>query len=109
MLDINDFKKIELRVGTILEVNDFPEAQSPAYKLKIDFGGFGIRQSSAKITEHYQPQDLINRQIVAGVNFPVKKIANFNSEVLVLGVDGNERGIILLDVDRPIQNGTKIS
>ena len=109
MVNIDNFKKIELRIGTIIEVNEFPEARNPTYQLKIDFGGFGIRQSSAKVIDHYSKEDLIDRQIVAVVNFPTKKVANFNSEVLVLGTDGNDKGIILLDVDKPIQNGVKIS
>ncbi|HJL73901.1 MAG TPA: tRNA-binding protein [Candidatus Marinimicrobia bacterium] len=109
MVNIDNFKKIELRIGTIIEVNEFPEARNPTYQLKIDFGGFGIRQSSAKVTDHYSKEDLLDRQIVAVVNFPTKKVANFNSEVLVLGTDGNDKGIILLDVDKPIQNGVKIS
>ena len=109
MISIDDFKKIELRVGTIVTVDEFPEAKKPAYKLKIDFGGFGIKQSSAQVTDNYLPADLLNRQVVAVVNFPPKKIASLISEALVLGTDGNENGIILLDLDKPIQNGVKIS
>ena len=104
MISIKDFKKIEFRVGTIVTVDEFPEAKKPAYKLKIDFGGFGIKQSSAQVTDNYLPADLLNRQVVAVVNFPPKKIASLTSEVLVLGADGNENGIILLDLDKPIQN-----
>jgi len=109
MISIDDFKKIEFRVGTIVTVDEFPEAKKPAYKLKIDFGGFGIKQSSAQVTDNYLPADLLYRQVVAVVNFPPKKIASLTSEVLVLGADGNENGIILLDLDKPIQNGVKIS
>ena len=109
MISIDDFKKIEFRVGTIVTVDEFPEAKKPAFKLKIDFGGFGIKQSSAQVTDNYLPADLLNRQVVAVVNFPPKKIASLTSEVLVLGADGNENGIILLDLDKPIQNGVKIS
>lgn len=109
MIDLEKFKNVELRVGTIAEAESFPEAKASAYKLKIDFGGFGIKQSSAKITDHYTKNDLIGRQIIAVVNFPVKKVANYNSDVLVLGADGKEGGIILLELDRPIQNGVKIS
>lgn len=109
MININDFKKVDLRVGTIVAVDEFPEVEKPAYKLKIDFGGFGNKQSSAQITDHYSPKELLNRQVVAVVNFPPKKIASFNSEVLVLGADGNDGGIVLLELDKPIQNGTKIS
>ena len=109
MISIEDFNTIEFRVGTIVTVDEFPEAKKPAYKLKIDFGGFGIKQSSAQVTDNYLPADLLNRQVVAVVNFPPKKIASLTSEVLVLGADGNENGIILLDLDKPIQNGVKIS
>ena len=109
MISIDDFKKIEFRVGTIVTVDEFPEAKKPSYKLKIDFGGFGIKQSSAQVTDNYLPADLLNRQVVAVVNFPPKKIGSLTSEVLVLGVDGNENGIILLDLDKSIQNGVKIS
>ena len=109
MISIDDFKKIEFRVGTIVTVDEFPEAKKPAYKLEIDFGGFGIKQSSAQVTDNYLPADLLNRQVVAVVNFPPKKIASLTSEALVLGTDGNENGIILLDLDKPIQNGVKIS
>lgn len=109
MINITDFKKVELRVGTIVEVSDFKEAHDAAFQLKIDFGGFGMRQSSAKITDYYTKEVLLNRQIIAVVNFPIKNIASFNSEVLVLGVDGKEKGIVLLDLDKPMQNGAKIS
>ena len=109
MININDFKKVQLRVGTIVAVDEFPEAEKPAYKLKIDFGGYGIKQTSAKITDHYSPKELLNRQVVAVVNFPPKKIASFSSEVLILGAEGQESGIVLLELDTPIQNGAKIS
>jgi len=74
MININDFKKVELRVGTIISVDEFSEAEKPAFKLKIDFGGFGIKQSSAQVTEHYSSDDLLKEQVVAIVNFPPKKI-----------------------------------
>ncbi len=109
MININDFKKVELRVGTIVAVDEFPETEKPAYKLTIDFGRFGNKQSSAQVTDHYSPKELLNRQVVAVVNFPPKKIASYTSEVLVLGAEGLERGIILLELDTPIQNGAKIS
>ena len=109
MISIDDYNKIELRVGTIVTVDEFPEAKKPAYKLKIDFGGFGIKQSSAQVTDNYLPADLLNRQVVAVVSFPPKKISSLISEVLVLGADGNKNGIILLDLDKPILNGVKIS
>ena len=109
MININDFKKVELRVGTIISVDEFSEAEKPAFKLKIDFGGFGIKQSSAQVTEHYSSDDLLKEQVVAIVNFPPKKITSYTSEVLILGVDGHKGGIMLLILDKPIQNGAKIS
>ena len=82
----NDSEKIDIRVGTMVKVDDFPEAKKPAYKLWIDFGKFGIKKSSAQITKLYKKEDLLNKQIVAVTNFPPKQIANFMSECLVLGV-----------------------
>ncbi|TWW01717.1 tRNA-binding protein [Chitinophaga pinensis] len=104
-----DFEKIEIRVGTIIEVADFPRAKHPAYQLTIDFGpGLGIKRSSAQITTLYQQEELIGKQIVAVVNFPVKQIANFFSECLVLGVYGNDKEVILLQPDKTVANGLKI-
>ncbi|WP_431216760.1 tRNA-binding protein [Puia sp. P3] len=85
-IEWQDFEKIDIRVGTILEVSDFPKAKKPAYILTIDFGDLGIRKSSAQITHFYEKQELIGRQVMAVVNFPPKQIANFFSECLVLGV-----------------------
>ena len=105
----SDFEKIDLRVGTILEVRDFPEARNPAYQLHIDFGGeIGILKSSAQITKRYSKEDLLNRQIVAIVNFPKKQIADFMSECLVLGSVGEENDIVLLTSDIPVENGLRI-
>ncbi|MCX8020305.1 MAG: tRNA-binding protein [Chitinophagaceae bacterium] len=105
----DDFMKIDIRTGTILEVSDFPEARKPAYRLKIDFGPeIGVRTSSAQITHHYSPQDLINRQIVAVVNFPPKNIAGFMSECLVLGVYDAQNHVILLQPERKTENGRKV-
>lgn len=104
-----DFEKVEMRVGTILEVNDFPEARKPAYQLTIDFGSaIGIRKTSAQITKRYLKKDLLNRQIVAVVNFPKKQIGNFMSECLVLGAVGEEGDVILLAPDFKIENGLRI-
>nr|WP_315183597.1 tRNA-binding protein [uncultured Flavobacterium sp.] len=104
-----EFEKVEMRVGTILEVNDFPEARKPAYQLIIDFGTeIGIRKSSAQITMHYQKEDLVNRQIVAVVNFPKKQIGKFWSECLVLGAVGEAGDVILLSPDFKIENGLRI-
>ena len=104
-----EFEKVEMRVGTVLEVNDFPEARKPAYQLTIDFGAeIGIRKTSAQITKRYQKEDLIQRQIVAVVNFPKKQIGKFMSECLVLGAVGVEGDVILLAPDFKIENGLRI-
>jgi tRNA-binding protein len=104
-----EFEKVEMRVGTILEVNDFTEARKPAYQLIIDFGAeIGIRKSSAQITMRYQKEDLVNRQIVAVVNFPKKQIGKFRSECLVLGAVGEAGDVILLSPDFKIENGLRI-
>ena len=104
-----DFEKIEIRVGTIIAVADFPKAKNPSYQLTIDFGPeLGLRRSSAQITTLYQQEELIGKQIVAVVNFPVKQIANFFSECLVLGVYGNDKEVILLQPDKTVANGLKI-
>lgn len=104
-----EFERVEMRVGTILEVNDFPEARKPAYQLTIDFGSeIGIRKTSAQITKRYQKEDLLNRQIVAVINFPKKQIGKFMSECLVLGAVGIEGDVILLAPDFKIENGLRI-
>jgi len=106
----NEFERTDMRVGTIIEVNDFPEARKPAYQLTIDFGAeIGIRKSSAQITKRYKKEDLVNRQIVAVVNFPRKQIGKFMSECLVLGAVGEEGDVILLAPDFKIENGLRIS
>ena len=105
----NEFERTDMRVGTIIEVNDFPEARKPAYQLTIDFGSeIGIRKSSAQITKRYQKEDLVNRQIVAVVNFHKKQIGKFMSECLVLGAVGEEGDVILLAPDFKIENGLRI-
>ena len=104
-----EFEKVEMRVGTILEVNDFPEARKPAYQLTIDFGvEIGLLKTSAQITKRYQKEDLLQRQIVAVVNFPKKQIGKFMSECLVLGAVGAEGDVILLAPDFKIENGLRI-
>ena len=105
----DDFVKIDIRAGTIVEVNDFPQARKPAYRLSIDFGDIlGIKQASAQITGHYKKEDLLNRQVIAVVNFPPKHIANFTSECLVLGVYDENNAVILLQPERPVKNGQSI-
>ena len=105
----NDFEKIDIRVGTIVEVNDFPKARKPAYKLVIDFGKeLGLKRSSAQITTIYSKDELTNRQVIAVVNFPAKQIADFTSECLVLGVYDENKNVILLQPGKLVTNGMKI-
>ena len=105
----NDFNKIDLRVGTVIKVNDFPEARNPAYQLTIDFGSeIGIRKSSAQIIKRYTKENLIGRQIIAVVNFSKKQIGKFMSECLVLGAVGEEGDVVLLAPDFVVENGLRI-
>ena len=107
-ITFQDFTKVDLRVGTITDIEDFPEARNPAYKLTIDFGELGIKKSSAQITTLYDRSDLLNRQIVAVVNFPKKQIGPFMSECLVLGaVEGND--VILLNPESQVKNGSQVN
>jgi tRNA-binding protein len=97
MITWDDFEKIDMRAGTIIEVDDFPKARKPAYKLTIDFGtALGLKRSSAQVTAHYNKEDLLNRKVIAVVNFPPKQIADFISECLVLGVYDENKDVILL-------------
>jgi tRNA-binding protein len=107
-IEWQDFGKIDLRAGTILEVNDFPQAKKPAFQLTIDFGDAGIRKSSAQISDFYDKQELIGKQVIAVLNFPPKQIANFFSECLVLGVYTDKKEVVLLTPDKPVGNGWKI-
>jgi len=103
------FEKTDMRIGTIVSTNDFPDARKPAYQLRIDFGPeIGILKSSAQITKRYRKEDLLNRQIVAVVNFPKKQIGKFMSECLVLGAVGNEGDVVLLNPDFKVENGLRI-
>ena len=109
MITWEEFEKVEMRVGTIIAAEDFPEARKPAYKLTIDFGEvIGIRKSSAQITKRYGKKELVGRQIVAVVNFPKKQIGKFMSECLVLGVVGQEGDVVLLAPDFKTENGLRI-
>ncbi|QRM89812.1 tRNA-binding protein [Lacinutrix sp. WUR7] len=107
-ITFDDFTKVDLRVGTIIEVNDFPEARNPAYQLTIDFGDLGIKKCSAQITTLYQKDDLLNRQIVAVVNFKKKQIGKFMSECLVLGAVNN-KDVILLNPENKVKNGSTVA
>lgn len=108
IVTFEDFTKVDLRVGTIIEVNDFPEARRPAYQLKIDFGDLGVKKTSAQITTVYTKEELLQKQVVAVVNFPKKQIGTFMSECLLLGaVDGQE--VIILNPEDKVKNGLTVS
>ena len=108
MISWSDFEKVDMRVGTITSVDDLPKAKNPAYRLTIDFGSLGIKQSSAQIKDLYSKEELLNRQIVAVVNFPPKQIANFISECLVMGVYAEDNSVVLLQPERNLTNGMKV-
>ncbi|MEO6759829.1 MAG: tRNA-binding protein [Saprospiraceae bacterium] len=110
MITYPDFQQVEMHVGTILEVLDFPNARQPAWQLRIDFGPeIGERRSSAQITKLYPAENLVGRQVIAALNFPVKQIANFFSEVLVLGLTQSDGSVVLLQPERPVENGLRVS
>jgi tRNA-binding protein len=104
-----DFEKIDIRVGTIVEAKEFPEARRPAYQITIDFGELGIKRSSAQITRSYKIQELIGQQVIAVVNFPPKQIASFFSECLVLGVYDENKDVVLLEPKQSVSNGSKVA
>lgn len=108
-ITFEDFLKVDIRVGTIIEVNDFPEAKKPAYQLKINFGNLGIKKSSAQITHLYTKETLINKQITAVVNFKPRQIANFMSEVLIIGVYNADKQVVLLQTSKEIKNGEQVN
>lgn len=108
-ISFEDFLNVDIRIGTIIEVNDFPKARKPAYQLKIDFGDLGIKTSSAQITDLYTKEELENRQVSAIVNFKPRQIANFMSECLVLGIYNQEGNVVLLQASKHIKNGEQIS
>lgn len=107
-LSWDDFMKVEMRVGTIISAEEFKEVKNPAYKMIIDFGEFGMRKTSAQITQLYEPADLIGKQIIAVINFPPKQIANIMSECLVLGGVADNKDVTLIEPGKIIENGTRI-
>ena len=109
MIEFDDFMKVDIRAGTITAVDDFPEARKPAWKLTIDFGeDIGVKRTSAQITDHYGKDDLIGRQVMAVVNFPPRQIGPFMSEVLTLGAADQDGKVVLLGLDHPVPNGSRM-
>ncbi|MBK5208177.1 MAG: tRNA-binding protein [Flavobacteriaceae bacterium] len=109
-ITFEDFNKVDIRIGTIIEVNEFPKAKKPAYQLTIDFGDLGIKKSSAQITQLYSKEALLNKQILTVVNFKKKQIANFISECLVLGIENDKKEIVLLQASQSVINkGEQVS
>lgn len=107
-ISYGDFERVDMRVGKIIEVNDFPEVKKSSYKLKIDFGKLGVKVSSAQITDFYKKEDLIGKLVIAVVNFPPIQIANFKSEVLTLGVPDKFGKVVLLNPEREVELGVKV-
>ena len=107
-ISFDDFMGVELRVGTIIEAATNQKAKKPAYILNVDFGPYGIKTSSAQITRNYQPQDLVGKQVIAVMNFPVKRIAGVKSEVLVLGAYSESRDVVLLGLTHEVENGSRV-
>ena len=109
MINYNDFTKVQINVGTIINAQDFPNAHNPSYKLEIDFGEeVGIKKSSAQITHNYKKEELIGKQILAVTNFPPKQIANFMSECLVLGIVQENKEVILIQPQKKVKNGLRV-
>ncbi|MBC7534650.1 MAG: tRNA-binding protein [Ferruginibacter sp.] len=108
MISWDDFEKVDIRVGTIIEATVFEKARKPSYKLKIDFGREGIKNSSAQVTKLYNTDSLTGKQVIAVINFPPKQIANFFSECLVLGIYNKNNEVVLLQPSMPVENGDKI-
>ena len=107
-ISFDDFQKVDIRIGTIIEVKDFVKARKPAYQIKIDFGAIGIKKTSAQITALYDKKDLLNRQILAVINFKPKQIANFMSECLILGIQEGEK-VTLLQATGKVKNGSVVN
>lgn len=109
MATIEDFHKLDIRVGTVTNVEEFPEAKKPAFKVYVDFGPLGVKKSSAQITQLYTQESLVGKQVIAVVNFPPRQVGPFVSEVLILGAVANSRGTVLLAPERKVENGDKIA
>jgi tRNA-binding protein len=104
-----DFQKVDVRIGTVVDAQPFPEARRPAIKLWVDFGdAIGVRKTSAQLTVHYTPEELVGRQVAAVVNFPPKQIGKFMSEILVLGFPDADGAVVLLNIDKPVPNGGRL-
>jgi tRNA-binding protein len=108
-INFEDFLKVDIRIGTVIEVNDFPKARKPAYQIKIDFGALGIKKTSAQITDLYSKVDLLNKQVTAVVNLKPRQIANFMSECLLLGIYNTDKKVVLLKTSSSAKNGQQIS
>ncbi|MBD65416.1 MAG: tRNA-binding protein [Halobacteriovoraceae bacterium] len=108
-INFNQFLQVDMRIGEIIEVEDFPEARNPSYKLKINFGsGVGVKKSCAQITVHYSKEDLLGKKIIAVVNFPPRQIGKFMSEVLVMGFSDENNDIVLFNLDKEVPNGARL-
>ena len=108
-ITFDDFLKVDIRVGTVVEAEPYPEARKPAYKMRIDFGPeIGIKRSSAQITVHYNVEELVGRQVIAVVNFPPRQIGKFMSEVLTLGFEDPDGAIVLMQPQQPVPNGARM-
>jgi len=107
-IDISDFERVDMRVGRVLEAEPFPEARKPAYKLRIDFGPLGVRRSSAQLTVHYRPEELLGRLVIAVLNFPARQIGPVRSEVLVLGVPDPDGAVVLLEPSLDVPLGGRV-
>lgn len=109
LIEFSDFLKVDIRLGNVVEVEDFPEARNPSYKLTIDFGPvIGKKKSSAQITVHYKKEDLLHKKVLAVVNFPPRQIGKFMSEVLVLGISDNNQNVLLPDLPEQLANGSRL-